>query len=447
MSTQPSIKLLSSGNNAIFMCHKCIDRVVKWKQNIRRSTDSVMTGRTTGAGDTNTDRRDVRTGLDNVTLSNIMTTLNQMNDNFSKFSSENEEFKLHIANKHSVNENNNSEEVSRMAQNLTALHAKIDQHFTTFLKSESKCSSVMLQKLSELQDDIKCSYPSNHISRFMSRNDGRSGSLNTHRSKETSTTDPLNWSFSFGQPTLPNDNVELYQLLNGFEQNTWASFDYLRHKLNENTETVTAIESICKKFNSVNTQHQLASPVTDSIKFETLQTIQDKCEEIEKNLLALDATIKAMSSLTSNSSANEARSSVQSASSEHSNARRSEGTIETQPPNLLRFDQAIYVSKLSTVTTCEDVKGYISSNSSIDIADFEVHRLTKKHQDISKLNFLSFKIDTNSEIAEQLLRNEFWPRHVFAKVWENKIEQIPRLFDTQPSSYFLSRTGTTNQRP
>ncbi len=63
-------------------------------------------------------------------------------------------------------------------------------------------------------------------------------------SKISTALDPLNWSFSFNQTISPNENNDIYQLLHGFEQNTWTSFDCLFKKLNDNTDAVSNVETL-----------------------------------------------------------------------------------------------------------------------------------------------------------------------------------------------------------
>lgn len=225
------------------------------------------------------------------------------------------------------------------------------------------------------------------------------------------------------------------------------------------------MESICNKLNSAYTEQYMVSPVADSIKLDTLQTIQDRCEAIEKNILALDAMIKVSLNnstlplnserieVADNSSVNEHSFGIGNYGDERrlrSSERTSFSEIPNSEsldilPNLSNFNQEVYVSRLPTVTTCDDVKNYILRKSSIDMRKVKIHRLTKKHQDISKLTFISFKIETDDVIAKQLLDTEFWPRHVLVKIWKSKREHIAGLIVNQSSDDFLSRTNS--ERP
>lgn len=77
LSSQPTVKILSSTNNVSFMCYRCIDRVTKMKQGIRRSTESSTAVKSTNEMYMNNHG-------DNMLLSNVMALLNQMNDNLTK---------------------------------------------------------------------------------------------------------------------------------------------------------------------------------------------------------------------------------------------------------------------------------------------------------------------------------------------------------------------------
>lgn len=410
---QTTVKTLS-GSNAIFLCNKCSERVSKLKQNIRRSTDT-RPGTSMNANEPNNDQR---IGLNNTNL---------------------------------------EQEVKTLEKRIIELHAKIDQQSISRTTSDSKTITLLTQGLKDLQSKMDQLF--SHNAQVFPKN-VPTYAVNSNKKKGKSPIDPLNWSFSFNPSTLPNENVELYQLLHGFEQNTWTSLDYLRHKLNENTDLVMKIESLCKELTTQTIQHGLESPVTNAINMDNLQTIQDKCEDIEVNIRRLEATIKAISKNvippTSNNSDSERRDyntlpksighsrSVDTPESVSVYEERSREGNETRSSEL-KLQREIYVSKLPITTTCDEVKAYIARSRTIDANKLRIHRLTKKHQDISKLTFLSFKIETNDEIADQLLKREFWPSHVIVKPWmKKKTEEIPRLTTDQCSSHFLSRQGTCN---
>lgn len=230
------------------MCHKCLDRVTKIK-NVRRSTDSSTTINPMNGNQTQLNHEPSRVA-DNVTISNMATLFEQMKENFMKVSNDNNELKqLIIINTASPI---NASKISTIDQNLTSLHAKIDQQL-------------------HLIRVITLIHPASHMDNAPSQIIENTGPATSIRNRSTSS-DPLDWSFSFNQPTIPNENLELYQLLNSFESNTWTRFDHLRNKLNENTAVVHNIEEICRNIN-INNTGNVITPVTDSIKLNHLQTI------------------------------------------------------------------------------------------------------------------------------------------------------------------------------
>lgn len=457
------------------------------RQSVRRLSD-ITTSKTTN------ENQHASTAVDTTSLSSIMSILEQMNENFNKINGNNEEMKQFIASRCST-ETDNTSDISIVKQHLIALHAKIDQQSTLRSTVETKNTSLIIDKLNALQDNLF--HPTNHNKKLVSENHKikNTDALNICKGnyKGVTTTDPLEWSFSFNQSILPNDNADLHQMLHGFEQNTWTTFDYIRNKLDENTESVLNIESICREINLKNSQQILESPVTDSIKLDTLQIIQDKCEIIQDKCDAIERKILACDDITGKQHLDLNDQSIQQLRERlnklvsmdedlscnmitlpntnvhidnsmnypvidellevRPTSNNSQIHMRKIPPRndkfglgSCKYDHEIYVSKLPTYTTCDDVKDYISRNSSIDIDKMRVHRLTKKHQDISELSFISFKIETNNMIAEQLLRNEFWPSHVFVKVWKSKKTQFPSLNVNQSSNHFLSTTNSERRK-
>lgn len=520
MTSQPVLNLLSSDQNAIFMCHKCMDRLAKMKQINRKSIDANITGRTAPSFENKTkpdslnDDSIPKQNNDNNMLLKILATLEQLNGKFDRISCNTDDLKeLLTPNKQSKNGGDDGSiesDISNLSQNLISLHAKVDHHFNTQLTSESKTNSIVIQMINEMHEKMNPTH--NHVTKFISRDNsnGRTSILNSPHNKATPNSDPINWSFSFNQSMCPNDNAELYQLLSGFEQNTWASFDYLRHKVNENNDTILNIESICKKFNSnsesKNSCHHLDSPMIDSIKLDTLQSIHDKCEALELNFLNMNATINTITGNSTgmnklikdamtqtktkiNSENPEPFNSEQKTLSRNSSAggpsvglnintnanefdirnetvtfildksANEQSATETIPNSLesrvlnamssldsLKRESEIYLAKLRNNTTCDDVEQYIAARSNIDTKKLKIFRLTKKNQDLSKLSFVSFKIETCDEIANLLLNDDFWPPGVSAKYFEDRISPTPRLTINQTSSDFLARANSPEHK-
>lgn len=106
--------------------------------------------------------------------------------------------------------------------------------------------------------------------------------------------------------------------------------------------------------------------------------------------------------------------------------------------------EEIYISRFPTTTTCEDIEHYIAQRITVDRETLKIHRLTKKHQDITELTFLSFKIETSKTIASSLLKNVFWPTHVVVKSWKRKCALFPPLSDRLMNP-FLERKEPENR--
>lgn len=74
----------------------------------------------------------------------------------------------------------------------------------------------------------------------------------------------------------------------------------------------------------------------------------------------------------------------------------------------------LHISKFGIKTNCDHITDYLSKKG-INLSNVRVFRLTKKDQDLSLLSFVSFKIETNSEIADSICAPDFWPAHVTIK--------------------------------
>lgn len=101
----------------------------------------------------------------------------------------------------------------------------------------------------------------------------------------------------------------------------------------------------------------------------------------------------------------------------------------------------LFITRFRNNVTSDQILKYMLRNSHIDSEKVRVIRLTRRGQDVSKLSFVSFKIETNDEIAEILLRKHFWPTHCKASDFVRKNlcsgERLaPTLDNTIISSHF-----------
>lgn len=84
-------------------------------------------------------------------------------------------------------------------------------------------------------------------------------------------------------------------------------------------------------------------------------------------------------------------------------------TTTSSSNNRLRLKNAFHLSKFDTSITTETILSYISSKIHVDTSSLKVIRLTKKGQDISKLKYVTFKIETTDDIAVEINATNFWP--------------------------------------
>lgn len=278
-------KIFSSTNNALFMCYKCIERVSKLKHNLRRSNESNV-----GLGSARNDVASIPknsndASSENAALSQILSMLQKMDTTINQLSSSNDELRQHIANADAVIPCHVTTDLSMINQSVINLHAKIDHESKMRSELEVLNASSVMEKLHFLPNNVPA-IPATPKSNALTA----INMLKKPCNKPTSTLDPLNWPFSFNQSLVPSENGDLFQLLHGFKQNTWTSFDYLCRKLNENTDAISQIESMCKEINKKTTDHQLSSPLLDSILL--LQTINEKCDSLDKNLIDLDSNVR-----------------------------------------------------------------------------------------------------------------------------------------------------------
>lgn len=470
------------------MCYRCIDKVTRFKQSLRKSSDSSTA---TNAARNNEPfpnhlNDTSRVGNYNETLSNILSILKEFDHKFQAVNDSNEEIKKMINDNQidlaSPAESLVKSEIITITQSMSSLHAKFDQHCTSQKSVSAKSSSLIMEKLNEIND--KCN------SSTMQSKSMCNGTRKIHATPSSKSKDPLDWSFSCNQSLLMNDNSELFQLLSGFEKNTWASFDYIRHKLNDTNDVISSIELFCKN-NFVNHDCRLQSPVIESIKVDTLQIIQDKFEQIDRKMteIGMDLRTKVVDDHLCDESMQQLRErffnligSVED--NKHENATQIDKTLTTNDlvnmplnnellvinpmsdvqssltttdafphdacssvinPDTNNFDTCpenvtskrslhllghnvppialkhhFHISPFRTNVSPEDIQQYIAENADVNKNQITIRRLTKNGQDISTLHHVNFKIETNDDISKAILQSNFWPKHIKIKPWVSK---------------------------
>lgn len=465
LSQLPILKTITATNNVLFLCQRCIDRVSRMKNTARKSaginqqtTMQLMNDDEIPSNDTpNVD-----------TISNVLAQLRLLQDNIARISV------------------NTEAHVQTQERNFSMMNDKIDQRLTAHASELHSDSQIITMKLNDLQHCInnpaihsKSLFPVNTVHVRSS-----SSALLANPNKSSISADPLNWSFSFNQSTTPNDNIELYQLLHGFEKNTWTTFDYLRSKLNENIDTVRNIESICEEIRSNDNRQHLESPTTDSIKIDCLHDIQDKCVSIESKISNIGNSINqfANCSAYTGSHINKAGPSPTTITlTENISERPSDHvrsittnvndesqqiiplTPRNQPPVLLPSSSSssssnpalisshapisdanhqvstnvelvaasfkekkwFYVSNLKPGTTESTMKSYICDKMNVPPSEVIVKSLLKKDHDPSSITYTSFKVGIEESIDTTKM-NSIWPRNITSSVFVPKNEFIRR---------------------
>lgn len=358
VAPQSTVKMQVTGSNTVLVCNKCMEKLVKMKSNARKSTDRVESTRKNTIEDTPTQQDEVKN-----MLMDMMTTMNWIKDEFVNFNECNEEYRLSSATNKTQARNSTDSEMAAIKKSLLELHAKFDHQGTSSSssQSESKMISQINKKVEAIYDRLGTPQPT-HVTWAGTKNGNYL--TNGNKSKKSYTTDPLNRSFSFNQSMFPNDNVELYHLLHGFEQNTWASFDYLRHKMDENADTISSIETITNKIHSDREHQRLQSPSVESINIDQLQIISEKCETIEKSVKALEQNISELST--------QRQVACETEFPHISTGRRTQNVS----PSETKLGHEIYIAKFPTITSCEDIKAYIDKKELVDESKIRIHHIT-----------------------------------------------------------------------
>lgn len=203
MSVQHA-QIFSLSNNAIFMCHKCIDRTNKIKLHSRKSnvtSTAVSMSKNEELARTNSTSTMHNDNDGNGNLSSILSTLLKMDENIKLLNSSNDEFKQRILNSNQVEASDIMNELASINQNIINVHSKIDH--STNVRSKSECSntSLTIEKLNEILNKAQFSSAS---AASLANATSINSSLNLRR-KSLNVPDPLNWSFSFNQSNLASD--------------------------------------------------------------------------------------------------------------------------------------------------------------------------------------------------------------------------------------------------
>jgi hypothetical protein len=80
----------------------------------------------------------------------------------------------------------------------------------------------------------------------------------------------------------------------------------------------------------------------------------------------------------------------------------------------------VYVTKLHPNTSEDDVVNYVTSKLVISKDKIKCSKLVTADSDLSKMDFVSFKILVQSPKYVELLHNKFWPKNVTSREFQNR---------------------------
>lgn len=324
-------------------------------------------------------------------------------------------------------------------------------------------ASSVNSKIAEIQQNLS---DLNQIKKTNFRN-GRK-SLSTDKVRNT-----LDWNFSFDQtmdPRSSDSNIDdLYSLLDHFERNTWTSFDAVTSIIHDNNDRLISISddvnAILVKTNINNSSNNITvnSFATDQAKEamtqqndnintnvpETSKTKQKRqmpslsgvglgqCVDVEgsetnfEHLVTdddqMDTDVSILSEILDDANTNQ---NVADHTEFFSNTML-EGeaiptvpaipTAPTDPTGLLNGTTSstsfvstnekneFHVSRFAPNTTAQMLVDFLRHKNVPNTDKIKVHRLVPKNKDVSALSYVSFKLDTDDQIAEVINRAHFWP--------------------------------------
>lgn len=94
--------------------------------------------------------------------------------------------------------------------------------------------------------------------------------------------------------------------------------------------------------------------------------------------------------------------------------------INTPTDPSTNINRELYLSKLDNRVSEKNVLDFMLRCGNFDSKGLNVIRLTKKNQDICRLSFVSFKIETTESYAQRLLEPGFWPLNCTIKEFVRK---------------------------
>lgn len=105
-----------------------------------------------------------------------------------------------------------------------------------------------------------------------------------------------------------------------------------------------------------------------------------------------------------------------------------------------KLQRHFHLSRASIDTTTTMIYDHMRKNGVLDASRIKVTKLVPRNRDISTLSFISFKIDTNDDIAAIINTPNFWPNHC---VWKNFIPKSRPVASFSATNPFLGDHRST----
>lgn len=106
-----------------------------------------------------------------------------------------------------------------------------------------------------------------------------------------------------------------------------------------------------------------------------------------------------------------------------------------------------HITKFSPTITPAQIKEFVMNKTLCNINEISVFRLTKKNQNLSKLAYVNFKIETVDSVAGLICEKDFWPSHCtitpFIRKGVCNLDSLA-IIDSQTSTSVQYRTRADN---
>lgn len=84
----------------------------------------------------------------------------------------------------------------------------------------------------------------------------------------------------------------------------------------------------------------------------------------------------------------------------------------------------VYASKFANSTTIETLRSFLSGKLNVNEDVIDCRMLVSANQDITKYNFISFKIGVDSDMFQRLLQPDLWPSGVLVREFISRPKNI-----------------------